>query len=140
MAISSTDYILFDEDSGNLFGADTTVIVPGVSGAAAYDILFNEETAIEYAEAQGEGLLMPGEPGIALEKLEQEDREYWGIDIDNGQVTLDASKLVLVSWEEDYETLDADERIEIAKRDGHSPVVAEDVLDLVGLPFESVLD
>ena len=140
MAIPDRDYWLIDLETGRVFGAGTTVIVPEVFGAAAYDIYYDEDLAIEYAEAQGTELELPEGEGIPLTQLDDEPRGYLAIDMDNGN-TADASSLVVVprSGDED-EVPELDDAVDLGKSEGRVPLVNVEVLEAQGLPFESVLD
>lgn len=140
MAIPNNDYWLIDLETGRIFGADSTLIVPEVHGALAYDIYYDEELAIEYAEAQGTELELPEGEGIPVTQLDDEPRGYLAIDTDNGN-TCDASSLVVVPRsgdEEEYPELE--DAYELGKSEGRVPLVSVEVLEAEGLPFETVVD
>lgn len=134
MAIDGNDYVLIDDQTGILLGADTTMIVPEVLGAVGYDIMYDEDAAIEYGEAQGHELEAPGAEGISVDQLADEPRGYIAIDTESGYVC-GAEDLRLVPAPD--EDLEPDEALALAKT-GEIPVVSKDVLDAEGLPFESV--
>ena len=137
MAIPSSDYWLIDSETGRVFGADTTVVVPEVLGALAYDIYYDEEAAIEYGETQGILLDLPEGDGIPVTHLAEETRGYIAIDTDNGN-TADAANLRLTARNDD-DFPDAEEGIELA-RAGATPLVPVEVLELEGLPFETITE
>lgn len=140
MAISSDEYWLIDLETGRVFNAATTVIVPEVFGGAAYDVYYDDELAIEYADAQGIELDLPDGEGIPVTQLESEPRGYLAIDADNGN-TADPSSLVLVArTDQEAELLDPDDAIDMARASGLVPLISVDVLELEGLPFESVVE
>lgn len=134
MAIDGNDYVLVDEQTGILLGADTTMIVPEVQGAVGYDIMYDEDAAIEYGEAQGHELEAPGADGIPVDQLVDEPRGYIAIDTDTGYVC-GAEDLKLISAP--AEDLEPAEALELSKA-GEVPVVEAAVRDAEGLPFESV--
>lgn len=134
MAIDGNDYVLVDDQTGILLGADTTMVVPEVQGAVGYDIMYDEDAAIEYGEAQGHELEAPGAEGIPVDQLADEPRGYIAIDTDTGYVC-GAEDLKLVAAPD--EDLDPAQALELAKT-GQVPVVSKDVLNAEGLPFESV--
>lgn len=138
MAIPYSDYELIDLETGRVFRADTTVIVPEVYGAVAYDILYDPDAAIEYGEAQGVDLELPDGDGIPVTQLADEPRGYLAIDLDSGE-TADPSSLVIVPAPMP-EFLDEDETIELGRSEGQVPLVGVEVLDAEGLPFESVIE
>lgn len=136
MAITGGDHTLIDKDTGILLAPDTTVIVPEVLGALAYDILYDDEAAIEYGDTQGLSLEDPGADGIPVNELEDEPRGYLAIDTDSGYV-VDASNLLLVAFDDE---LTDDELLARAQAEGAVPVAPVAVRDIEGLAFESVLD
>ena len=137
MAISGTDYVLVDTDTGTLLNADSTVVVPEVMGDAAYELLEDADAAIQYADAQGVELNHPGEPGISVDDLEDEARGYLAIDASNGFIC-NAASLVLLPW--DGEGFEDEAALELASSNGGIPVVGNEVLDAEGLPFESIVE
>lgn len=138
MAIEG-DYWLIDTETGTVFGADSTVVVPEVHGELAYDILYDAESAIEYGEDQGVELDAPGAEGLPLEDLEAEPRGYLAVDLDNGNVAR-ASSLRLIDADLEAEDMpDPDAAVALAEN-GTVPVVSVEVLEVEGLPFESVSD
>lgn len=140
MAIPHNDYWLIDLETGRVFGAGTTVIVPEVFGAAAYDIYYDEELAVEYAEAQGVDLELPEGEGIPLTQLDDEPRGYLAIDMDTGE-TADAASIVVIPRTGDEEEFpEPDDAVDLGKSEGRVPLVGVEVLEAEGLPFESVLD
>lgn len=140
MAIPGKDYWLVDLETGRVFGADTTVVVPEVHGALAYDIYYDEDLAIEYADAQGVELELPEGEGIPVTQLDDEPRGYIAIDADNGN-TADAASLVVVPrGDDDLERPDLDDAVDLAKAEGRVPLISVEVLELEGLPFETISD
>lgn len=140
MAIPNNDYWLIDLETGRVFGAGTTLVVPEVFGAVAYDIYYDEDAAIEYAEAQGVELELPEGEGIPVTQLDDEPRGYLAIDTDNGN-TADAASLVVVPASGDeFELPEIEEALELGKSEGRVPLVGVEVLEAEGLPFESVID
>lgn len=137
MAIPGKDYWLIDTETGRVFGADTTVVVPEVLGALAYDIYYDEEAAIEYGEQQGLVLDLPEGDGIPVTQLTDEERGYIAIDLDNGN-TADAANLKLTA-RNDEDFPDPDDAVELANV-GSVPLVPVEVLELEGLPFETIAD
>lgn len=138
MAIPSTNFELIDLETGRVFRADTTVVVPDVYGGAAYDILYDPDAAIEYGEAQGVELEVPEGDGIPVTQLDDEPRAYLAIDLDTGE-TADPASLVLVPAPLP-EFMEPDETIQFANEQGQVPLVGVEVLEADGLPFESVVD
>ena len=138
MSIPSTDFELIDLETGRVFRADTTVVVPEVYGSVAYDILYDDDAAIEYGEAQGVELELPEGDGIPVSQLADEPRGYLAIDLDSGE-SADPSSLVIVPAPiEDF--LEPDELIELGQTEGRVPLVGVEVLEAEGLPFESIVD
>lgn len=137
MAITGADYLLIDTDSGIFLGADVTVIVPEVFGGVAYDIMYDADAAIEYADAQGVAIELPGAAELALNTLDSEPRGYLAIDLEQG-TTVDPAGLRLVPARELDSAEDEDEVLELAKTAGEVPSVPVTIRDLEGLPFESV--
>lgn len=135
MAITGGDQTLIDKDTGILMSPDTTVIVPEVLGALAYDILYDDDSAIEYGDAQGLSLEDPGADGIPVNELDEEPRGYLAIDIDSGYVA-DASNLVLIDYNDEF----TDEELLESSKNGKVPVAPVGVRDIEGMPFESVAD
>jgi hypothetical protein len=133
MAIEAGERTLIDKETGILLAPDTTVIVPEVLGALAYDILFDDEAAIEYGDAQGLALDEPGAEGIPVTELDDEPRGYLAIDIDSGYV-VDAANLVLIDFDDEL----TDEELLTAAENGSVPVAPVGVRDIEGIPFESV--
>lgn len=135
MALEGGDRTLIDKDTGILLAPDTTVIVPEVLGALAYDILYDDEAAIEYGDTQGLALDEPGAEGIPVNELEDEPRGYLAIDTDSGYVA-DASNLRLVDYNDEL----TDEELQDAAQTGKIPVAPVGVREIEGLAFESVTD
>lgn len=138
MAINAADYYLVDTETGMTLGADTTVVVPEVLGELAYDLIYEPDAAIEYAEAQGVELELPGAADLQVSALDDEPRGYLAIDTETG-VLANASSLRLVADTDDGALLDepADHIREVGLA-GETPTVPAAVRDLEGLPFESV--
>lgn len=140
MAISGGDLTLVDLTTGVLLSPDTTVIVPEVLGGLGYDILEDSDSAIEYGLSQGLPLEDPDADGLPVTELEFQPRGYLAIDTDTGYVA-EAFDVVLIELpgddEDDLDTVSAREKGRAA---GQVPVAPKEVLDLEGLPFESVIE
>ncbi len=139
MTLSVDDYVLVDSSTGVVLGADTTVIVPEVFGGFGYDILYDPDAAIEYAEQQGVQLDPPGGE-LELSKLGAEHRSYLAIDIETGASAAPADlRLVPAGGEEHLEELlemETSSLRELALEEGLVPSVSSVIRDLEGLPFE----
>lgn len=141
MTLSAADYLLVDSSNGVTLGADTAVVVPEVFGGFGYDILYDPDSATEYAEQQGVVLDPPG-AALPLSNLSSEPRSYLVIDLETG-VSADPAdlRLLAVSAEEAEELLEgptADLKAR-ALAEGLVPSVNESIRDAEGLPFESTV-
>lgn len=138
MAISSTDYALVDRETGNLLSPDTTVIVPEIFGALAYDILFDVDAAIEYGDGRGIALDQPGAEGIPVDQLDDEPRGYLAIDLESGEV-LPAGNLVVIPWGDDeVDPEDSDAVLQLVSSKAEIPVAPAEVREIEELEYESV--
>lgn len=135
MAISE-DYWLIDSETGTLFGADTSVLVPQVYGGLMYDVYEDPEAAVEYGETYGTPLEDPG-IGVPIDSISG-DRDYLVIDLENGSITEPGTlRAVPAGDENDYPL--ADEAIAMAER-GDVPSVSELAFEVEDPPFESVTE
>jgi hypothetical protein len=139
MSIPGRDYELIDLETGRVFRADTTVIVPEVLGEVAYDIFYDPDEAIAYGEAQGVELELPEGEGIPVTQLENEPRGYVAIDLDSGS-SADASSLVVIPASSLPDFYEDDEAIELGNNEGQVPLVGVEVLEAEGLPYESLVE
>lgn len=137
MAIS--DFFLVDVSNGTIMGADSTVIVPEVFGEHADSIDNDVEAAIEYGSDQGVPLEEPGAGALEVLELEEEERSYLAIDLDNGYLA-NVEDILLLPYAEETAELPAEELSELAQDNGQVPTVSRAVLDAEGLPYSPIFE